>query len=180
MTIQFLYLKNPIYMDNHIRETIGPPPVDIKEAVTNPDLVAAIKALSSDNSDEAKDLVLAELNKSNFLAAILTDEMHSSEPDKDSKTTIEKDSIIKIISAADSDGNEYLPLFTDWNQISKYCKQPVNSLVLPAPDAWDWAVKMGKYAGVVVNPAENALPLNVGQIKYLRAQFPNKESSDDA
>ena len=39
---------------------------------------------------------------------------------------------------------------------------------------------MGKYAGVVVNPAENALPLNVGQIKYLRAQFPNKESSDDA
>jgi len=167
-------------METRKKQSIGPPPVDINEAITNPDLVEALNALAADDSNEAKDLVLTELNKSNFLAATLTDEMHSSEPDEDGNTTIEKGSFIKVISASDSNGNEYLPLFTDWDQVSKYCSQPVNSLVLPAPDAWDWAVKMGKYAGVVVNPAENALPLSVEQIRYLRAQFPNMESDDDA
>lgn len=148
----------------------SPAPVDVNKPVENPKLVAAIDRLLSDSSNKAKDELLLELNRANFLAAIFTDEMHTSEPDKDGKTVIEKDSLIKVLNTSDADGNTYLPLFTDWKEIKKYIDKPVNTLILPASDAWDWALKMGDYHGIVINPGHNALPLNIEQIKYLKGQ----------
>lgn len=146
------------------------PPVDVNVAVTNPNLVAAIERLKGDVSDEAKDALLVELNKSNYLAAIFTDEMHASEPDENGKSVIEKDSTIKVLNTSDNNGNIYLPLFTDWDALRKYIDQPVNTLVFPPQDAWHWALEMGDYHGIVINPAENALPLNKEQIQYLASQ----------
>lgn len=145
----------------------GKPPVDVSTPVTNPDLVAAIQRLKTDSSIETKDVLLIELNKANFLVAIFSDEMHTSEPDKDGKVTIEKDSIIKVLNTSDAEGHMYLPLFTDWEAIGKYIDKPVNTLIFPSQDAWHWVLNMGEYHGVVINPAEDALPLSRAQIEYL-------------
>lgn len=151
------------------------PPVDVNTPVTNPNLVAAIQRLKTDSSLAAKDALLVELNRANFLVAIFTDEMHTTEPDKDGKVTIEKDSLIKVLNTSDGNGNMYLPLFTDWDAIWKYIDQPVNTLIFPSQDAWHWALNMGEYQGVVINPAEDALPLNRSQIEYLaREQAANQ------
>lgn len=147
------------------------PPVDVNTPVTNPSLVAAIQRLKADSSNEAKDSLLIELNQANFLVAIFSDEMHTSEPDGDGKVTIEKDSIIKVLNTSDGNGNMYLPLFTDWEAIGKYIEQPVNTLIFPSQDAWHWALNMGEYHGVVINPAEDALPLSRAQIEYLADQI---------
>ncbi|CAA0092732.1 Uncharacterised protein [BD1-7 clade bacterium] len=158
----------------------GPPPVDVNTPVTNPNLVAAMERLRTDTSNEAKYHLLLELNKANYLVAIFSDEMHTSEPDENGKSTIEKDSIIKVLNTSDEQGNMYLPLFTDWEAIGKYIDQPVNTLVFPPRDAWDWALKMGNYHGVVVNPAHNALPLSKGQIEYLASKIAaNKQINKD-
>src|SRR5690554_2523550 len=74
----------------------GAPPVDVNVAVTNPNLVAAMERLKTDTSSAAKDALLLELNKSNYLVAIFADEMHTSEPDENGQSVIEKNSIIKL------------------------------------------------------------------------------------
>ena len=159
----------------------GAPPVDVNVAVTNPNLVAAMERLKTDTSSAAKDALLLELNKSNYLVAIFADEMHTSEPDENGQSVIEKNSIIKFLNTSDGNGNIYLPLFTDWDALRKYIDQPVSSLVFPPQDAWHWALEMGEYHGVVINPAENALPLNKGQIQYLASQITaNKAKQKDA
>ena len=56
-----------------------------------------------------------EINKANFLVLILTDEMKTA--NKESQTTIEKNSLIKFLNCFDKDNNPYLPAFTDWNEI---------------------------------------------------------------
>lgn len=154
------------------------PPVDLNKPVENPRLVAAIERLLTDQSVQAKDALLVELNRANFLAVIFTDEMHSTPPDENGHVTIKEKSLIKVLSTTDSNGNVYLPLFTDWNAIGKYVgekpEKPISTLVLPAADAWSWALAMGSYQGVVINPAHNALPLNRQQIEYLAKQHEGK------
>ena len=163
------------------KENINPmkekPAIDVNKPIENPALVAAIERLARENSDKAKDLLLVELNKANYLAAILTDEMHTSAPDEHGKTVIQKDSIIKVIETSDAHGNRYLPLFTDWKAIGEYTNKPVSTLVLPASDAWSFALHVGKYDGIVINPGRNALPLNKDMIKYLVSQTaPNHQN----
>ncbi|PCJ29987.1 MAG: hypothetical protein COA90_10715, partial [Gammaproteobacteria bacterium] len=123
-------------------------------------------------SDEAKDALLLELNKSNYLVAIFADEMHRTEPDENGQSVIEEDSLIKVLNTSDSQGNMFLPLFTDWDALTKYTDKPVSTLVFPPQDAWHWALKMADYHGIVINPAENALPLSREQIQYLNNQIP--------
>lgn len=146
-------------------------PVDLNKPVENPELSLAIERLVSDQSDAAKDHLLAALNQANYLAVIITDEMHTSEIDEDGKTVIEAGSKIKIVTTNDERGNAFLPLFTDWPAIRQYIQDglEVSTLVLPAYQAWDMALS-GNYHGVVVNPGGNALPLNAGQIAFLRDQ----------
>jgi len=149
----------------------GAPPIDVNVAVTNPNLVTAMERLKTDTSNTAKDALLLELNKSNYLVAIFSDEMRTSEPDENGRSVIEKGSVIKVLNTSDGDGNMYLPVFTDWDALRKYIDQPVSTLVFPPQDAWHWALEMGEYHGIVINPAENALPLNKGQIQYLASQI---------
>lgn len=143
--------------------------VDINKPITNPGLAAAILRLKNENTTEAKDNVLLELNRSNFLAIIFADEMHTSEPDESGRAVVEKDSVIKVLNTSDGQGNMYLPLFTDWDAIREYTDQPISTLVLPSQDAWHWVLNMGEYHGAVINPGGDALPLNRGQVKYLAA-----------
>lgn len=160
-------------MDKQPRENVnkGAPRVDVNTPVTNPGLLAALQKLAVDSSDEAKDVLLSELNRSNYLVAIFTDEMHVSNSDESGKSVIEKDSLIKVLNTSDDHGNAYLPLFTDWEALRKYIDHDVSSLIFPPKDAWNWVLNMGDYHGAVVNPAENALPLNRDQIAYLNSQL---------
>jgi len=144
------------------------PPVDLNKPVENPALVQAMERVASDGSDQAKDALLTELRRANFLAAILTDEMKttSTEP---GLTTIEKGSRIKFL-AAGKDSKQYLPLFSDWQAIRAYTDLNVSALVLPAVDAWSFALQGDTYQGVVINPAHNALPLERPMLQFLSTQ----------
>ena len=152
------------------------PPVDLNKPVTNPALVAAMKRLKTETSSAAKDAVLIELNRANYLVAIFSDEMHVSKPDSSGKVTIEKDSIIKVLNTSDEKGNIYLLLFTDWDAIRLYIDKPVDTLVFPAKDAWDWVLRMGDYQGAVINPAKDALQLSKQQVEYLSSQLSTNKS----
>lgn len=146
------------------------PPIDDNAHISNPDLVAAIEHLKIDESDTAKDALLAPLNKAHFLVVMLDDKTKT-EKNNNSSPTNKNGSLIKLLYTSDGQGNMYLPVFTDLNTLRKYTNKPVNTLVFPSQYAWHWALTMGDYHGIVINPGvEDTLSLNKSQIEYLMDQ----------
>ncbi len=144
------------------------PPVGLNNPVTNPALVAALEDMQINPGNETNDKLMVELNKAKYLLPLLSDEMNVSEADENGKVNIEKGSLIKIITYSGTDGNIYLPLFTDWDVIKNYFDNPVDTFVLPATDAWEFTLKADKYHGIIINPGSNDLLLNKERIQYLQ------------
>lgn len=136
------------------------PPVDLNRPVENPELVKAIDALMTHDCEQTRHNLGLEVRKAVYLLPFLADEdFHASDPDSEGQTIIKKGSLMKILHVSDAQGDSHLALFTDWGQIGAWTKEAVNTLVLPAKDAWAFALN-GPYAGVVINPGGNALPLS--------------------
>ena len=76
--------------------------------------------------------------------------------------------------SSDSEDNTIMPLFTDWDAIKNYTDEPVSTLVLPAADAWQWALN-DNFHGIIINPSRNDLFLNKEQIQDLY----NRTTSDN-
>ncbi len=141
--------------------------IDVNTPVTNPDLVAAMQRLKVDDGEETTNALLLALNQANFLVVVFTDEMNTTKSDEDGVVVVNEGSLIKVLTTTDSNGDMYLPLFTDWEAIGKRMDKPVNAFVFSSQDAWHWALNMGEYQGIVINPAEDALPLNKELVEFL-------------
>jgi hypothetical protein len=142
------------------------PPVDLDTPVTNPRLVAAISSFAANRGSEQLNALLTELNSAVYLVATILDEANISATDTPGNIVFEAGSLIKVVSTSDADGNGLLPLFTDWDAIQQFTPDPVQTLVMPASDAWAFA--LDGYDGVVLNPAGSSLPLSRTQVEVLR------------
>jgi hypothetical protein len=140
--------------------------IDLTKAIENPDLVRALARLATDTSDAAKDEVVAQLQRATFLVAILGDE---TEIPEDGQVVFQKGSRIQILTAESDDGSTFLPLFTDWRAIRDYVDDPVNGMVMPAKNAWAFALHDKLYEGVVINPVGDTLPLGRPMVEFLLA-----------
>jgi hypothetical protein len=139
--------------------------IDVNKAVENPELVAAMDRVAREGSDEAKDELLKQLLKANYLAAMFADDLKVSSTDSNHQT-IEKGSTFGVLSA-ESAGKNYLVLFTDWKALGQYTDHKVSGWILPSKDVWSFALQGDTYDGVVINPAHNALPLERPMLEYL-------------
>ncbi len=146
-------------------------PVDLNQPVENPALVAAMDRVAREPSDSSKDALLKELQQANYLAAMLTDGMKTS-TNSLGQVTIEKGSKFGVLTAG-KDGKNFLVLFTDWRALRAYTQLEVSGWVLPAKDAWLFALEGNSYEGVVINPSHNALPLARPMLEYLsKGKYP--------
>ena len=159
-----------LFKSAQIQAALVESPVDLSQAVENPALVKALDLVATDGSNEAKDQLLVELQRANYLAAILTDEMKTT-GSVPGQLIVEKGSFIKFLTA-ESDGKRYLPLFSDWRAIKGYTPLDVTALVLPGREAWSFALQGSTYDGIVINPAHNSLPLDRSMLLYLANSIP--------
>jgi hypothetical protein len=143
----------------------GEPPVDLNTAVENPSLVRAMNRVAAENTAAAKDLLLLELQRANYLAAMLPDG-EKALGTKPGLTVLKKGTRFGVLSAGKG-GKNYLVLFSDWKALKGYTKLEVTGWVLPARDAWSFALQGSTYDGVVINPAHNALPLERPMLEFL-------------
>jgi|GEM_PF-5834017 len=141
------------------------PPVNLNENVTNPDLVAAMDALSKSASDKNLDALITELCKANFLAAAVDGMPVSERSDREGQATLKKGANIALMMVELEDGQDALCLFTDWDEIAKHTDRQVSGLVLPSWQAWKLVLKNDQLA--IVNPSGSALPLDREQIMDL-------------
>jgi len=141
------------------------PPVDLDTPVRNPALLAAMNDVGRAPDASRLDALIRELNRGMYLVVTLLDQANV-QPQSPGQVTFEKGSLIKVFEVADASDRRLLALFTDWDAIRKWTTEPVSSMVMPAPQAWDFA--LAKYQGVVINPAGPLLELNRNQIEDLQ------------
>ncbi len=147
------------------REKQVVPPVNLDTPVTNPALLAAMSNLGSGTDPSRLDTLILELNRAVYLVATLLDQASAKERSP-GEVTFEKGSLIKMLEVVNSSDHRLLPLFTDWDAIRKWTDESVSSMVMPAEQAWEFA--LAQYRGVVINPAGPMLELNRDQLEDLR------------
>lgn len=144
--------------------------MDRDRSTVNPALSRALENLAKDpSSGPAQDAVLAELPLATFLVAVALEESaREGEAGQEGKEAdgAPQASELQILTA-EQDDLQFLPLFTDWQEIADYTDLDVKGLVMTARDAWAFALEDGAYDGVVINPAGNALPLGKPLLEFL-------------
>jgi len=148
-------------------------PVDLNKPVENPALITAMQRVATDGSNAAKDQLIFELQRANYLAAMFDDGLKKSPSSMVGETTIQKGSTFGVLSAG-KDGKNYLVLFTDWKALQLYTNKKVSGWVLPSKDAWAFVLEDKTYDGVVINPAHNALPLERPMLEFLAREATKK------
>ena len=143
---------------------------DLNVPVANAALVLAMERLARDNSDAAKDALLLELNKANYLALSVGKGLSQGLVATQGQALLPAGARFDLLLAG-KQGKNYLVLFTDWDAIRAYTQEEVTALVLPAQDAWSFfsSTLAATCEGIVINPAHNALPLRKPMIAYLAA-----------
>lgn len=142
--------------------------MDLDRSTRNPALSRALEQLAKTGSDAAKDAVLEEIQRATYLIAVAREGALAS---NDTATgadgaALPQQSELQILTA-EQDDLQFLPLFTDWQEIADYTNLDVQGLVMPAGDAWRFALADGNYDGVVINPAGDALPLGKPLLEFL-------------
>ena len=141
---------------------------DVDRPVENPALLAAIERLDQDATEEAQKAVWAELRRAVFLVPTLAEGMEL-EPESEGKATLPEGTLIHFL-AGEQDGKSYLMVFTDLKSIRDYTDLAVKAMILPAEEAWDFALGAGSYDGLVINPGGKALPLERHQLEAMVRQ----------
>lgn len=140
--------------------------MDRNRSTENPALARALERLANDPaSDAAKDVVLAELRLATFLIAVTAEEAREGGEDTEGDGAAPQASELQILTA-EQDDLQYLPLFTDWQEIAGFTDLEVQGLIMAARDVWAFALEDG-YDGVVINPNGNALPLGKPLLEFL-------------
>lgn len=152
------------------RRAIVKAPRNPNEPVENPALSRALERLATDTSSEAKEEVLTEIQRATYLVAILTDGADMEPTEVPGEVIFKKGTQIQVLEA-ESDGLSFLALFTDRGEIAEYTDVKVTAMILPAAEAWAFALQDGaSYDGAVINPAGHPLPLGRPLLEFLHAQ----------
>ena len=144
------------------------PPVDLNKPVENPSLVLVLETLLKNPDDVTREKLDPELNRANYLVPIKNSELHTSPPDKNGRSVTTEKSKFNIVVISSPEGKPFIPLFTDWNAIKKWSDQNVQTLVLPAKEAWNFVLNRTEIEGAVINPGYVSLPLDRKYLESLK------------
>lgn len=132
-------------------------PSDVNTPVTNPALSAALAANAQHDTLDTRRELTRELLQATFLVAILTDEVQETPGEVPDQATWQPGSRFSVLLAGDGQSGRMLPLFSDWEALRQWTDQPVSGLLMPAAEAWVFALADDTYSGVVLNPATDCL-----------------------
>ncbi len=114
--------------------------------------------------------MLTEIQRATYLVAILTEGAEMERSEIPGEVIFKKGTQIQVLEA-ESDGMSYLALFTDRSQITDYTDVKVTAMILPAAEAWAFALQdHAGYDGAVINPAGDPLPLSLPLLQFLNAK----------
>ena len=137
---------------------------DMKNPVTNPQLVEALKALHQEKTPFNQGRVLELVaTKANFLAPVVLTPVEQGDG--------KKKAAIQFQLVTNKDGQAFLPAFTDLEELKKFVgDKQGQSVVLRFDNYAAMLEKESKALGMVVNPMGLSLTLDRGTVARLAAK----------
>ena len=135
--------------------------------VTNPVLKEILRCKYEEPGKANIAVLEAAVLTAIYLVPILNDEMKVEANGPNGELTLQKGSRIKIMIAFDQNKVEFLPLFTDWEEVKKWTRGPVPTLVMPAKQAFGFVCATQQFQGAVINPAGQLLSIQRKGIELL-------------
>jgi len=138
---------------------------DIDKPVTNPALKNAFKIFFLNKCEETLQEIISKLKSANFLVLIETDGLNLSKIQESDKVFFEKGSTIKFLKTFNENHEQFLPIFTDWNEIDLWVesRDGIAAWIMPISDAITLVFNSND-AGLVINPCSDKWDMNKEQI----------------
>ena len=144
--------------------------IDVRKPVENPvckKLLQEWKEKEGRDRAELTEAIAKEVaENAKFLAII--DLSRSKIRHEDGKAVFEKDSIISFEMLKGRDSTDYMPVFTDWEELRKdkrYAEGHVDALIV---DFDDIAAVTGSRAGAVVNPFSHSFVISPENLIHMK------------
>lgn len=137
---------------------------DLSKPVVNLLLKSAIKQFKEEKSEWASKEFVKQMNSAHFLVAIITDELKVTPSNQEGKVTFQKGGLIKFVGIYNSNKDEYLPVFTDWDEIRAWSKQKVDTMVMSINDVQALLSDNKNWKGLVINPMGNRWTMGLQQV----------------
>ena len=130
---------------------------DVNEPVINPELVDAIEAIKNDANQSTQDDLLNVLKDAKFLSSVSID----SPLGEDGKITLKPDTIISFHYLQNHDGDNYLPVFTDWPALKQWRDIPdEKTVIINYEDIKSMVLKNKEAVGFVINPCSDNITIS--------------------
>jgi len=125
--------------------------MDINKPITNLKLVEILDEIKNNYSHQKEAEFFKELVCTKFLVPITSDSLTEC---SSGETILKENVTIKFVAINDSEGNVYLPVFTDWEEIKKWNSEDnVKTLILTFQDCKTIAMgEDNEHKGFVLNP----------------------------
>lgn len=91
--------------------------MDINKPIENVQLLEKLETLKLNNDSQSEREFFRELIVSKLLSPVTEDSL---EGIGEGETTLREEGNIKFIHFSDNEGNDYMPAFTDWNELKKW------------------------------------------------------------
>jgi len=144
--------------------------IDVDKPVENPQLIKYFSQLKNNKIHENLSLVLNEImERSLFLSVIILSE--EPKPQTDGSAVFTKDTIVQFPMLTSSDEKRFYPVFTDWQELSKWkvIKSP-KTLILSFDDYAAMVLDNETVEGIVINPFGDNFLMDSSLIKKLRSR----------
>ncbi|MGF6905787.1 enhanced serine sensitivity protein SseB [Fusobacterium sp. PH5-44] len=146
--------------------------MDVNKPVTNPDLLAAIDTVRSNDSIDTMTVFLYELKKAHFLSPATI--MPKPIPDENGKSFLNEGTKIEFFGIENTKGESFLLAFTDWSELRKWRNIQDEQTIISTYDDLVAMVKNGStQAGFVINP----YGCNLCLTRDLIENFSNQQNS---
>ncbi len=146
---------------------------DINKPVENPKLVELLKEFKLNGNNTTLSNVYEEVAmKAKFLTIV----KFSINPtdNGDGTSTFQQSSVMTFFSLTSKDNQNYLPIFTDWNEVYKWKEvTSPKTLIMGFDDVHSIVSNGNKYVGVVINPFGENHVIMIDQINFIK----NKKES---
>lgn len=147
--------------------------MDVNTPVTNPILVHAIKEIKNEITPKTQDEYFKAVMDARFLSPVTIDPPLPA--GKDGKTTLTEDTKINFFGYTDGNGDEYLPVYTDWVALKKWRDIPDEQTVITSyKDISGMVLSNSQSKGFVINPYSHHIPVRRNMIEHINARPHNQ------
>jgi len=159
------YNLNPNHQKNS-KNSSNTVSLDLNIPLENREFYKLFDAYASNPSEENQNHLGLHLNQIHYLLGLFTDE-NANPMSLENQLTLTKGDTLKLLICSNDDREVFLPIFTDDTELKLWCKEPINTLSVPAPWLWQFVLRNKNYTGVVINPGSIAWCINMEQIQSL-------------